>query len=109
MLRTIDTRHQGVQVQLIAAEIEVSPDPFPMVVLRALQTAFRAAPRALPLQANVDALTLEIKLCLRDIPWVFDAQQPSQQLGISHPTPLRRRPDFLLVAHSKSGRPKRLG
>ncbi len=72
-----------------------------MVVLRALHIAFRAAPRPLPLQANVDALTLEIEPRLSDIPWVFDAQQPSKQLGISHLAPLRRRPDFLLVAHPK--------
>ncbi len=74
---TVDTRDQSMQEQLIAAEIKVSPDRFPVIALRSLQTAFRAAPRALPLQTNVDAFTLEIELRLRHVPWVFNAQQPA--------------------------------
>ena len=105
MVGTVDTRDKSMQLELIAAEIKVSPDPFAMVMLRALQTALRTAPRTLALQANIDALTLQIELRLRDIPVILDAQQSSQQIGISHRTPLRQRPDFLLAAHSKSRRP----
>jgi hypothetical protein len=40
----------------------------------------------------------------RDVPWVFNAQQPSKKLGISHESQLRRRPNFLSSPHSKSRR-----
>jgi hypothetical protein len=105
MLGTVNARYQSVQIQLITAEIKVAPDALAVVVLGAFPIAFRTAPGTSPLKPYVDAFALQIEPSFCDVPWLFDAQQPSEQLGISHPVPLRRRPDFLLVAHSNSRRP----
>jgi len=90
------------KVQLIAAQIEVAPNTFTVVVLGAFPIALRTAAGAFPLKAHIDSFTLVIKLGLRDVPRVFHAQQTSEQLGISHLIPLRRIPDFLLATHSNS-------
>src|SRR5664279_4971361 len=105
MLGTINTGYQSMQVQLITAEIKVAPDALAVVMLGAFPIAYRTAPGPFPLKPYIDAFTLQIEPGFGDVPWLFDAQQPSEQLGIPHPVPLRRRPDFLLVAHSNSRRP----
>lgn len=92
-------------MQLITAEIKIAPDALPVVVLGGFPIALRTAPRSLPLKPDIYAFALQIEPGFRDVPGLFDAQQPSEQLGISHPGPVRRRPDFLLVAHSNSRRP----
>jgi hypothetical protein len=61
------------QEQLVAAEVQIAPDTFAVVMLWALAIAVRAPARALPLKPNIDTLELEVQVRFCDIPGVLNS------------------------------------
>ncbi len=72
------------EIELVAAQIEITPDTLAMIVLCALAPTHWTMPRTAPLQANIHTSPLEIELRFRHVPGVFNPKQPTKQLGIAH-------------------------
>jgi hypothetical protein len=105
MLRAFYPRHKRMQEELIAAEIEVAPGSFSMIVLWAIQPALRASPWPAPFEANIDSLALTIELGFGDVPGILNPKQLLEEFGVAHGEELRRRRKFLSPAHPNSRRP----
>jgi hypothetical protein len=105
MFGAVNSRYGRVQEELVAAEIEVAPSPLAMIVLRALLVTLRASARPAPFKANIDPLAFTIELGLDDVPRILNPKKLLEKLGVAHGEELRRRWEFLSLAHSNSRRP----
>jgi hypothetical protein len=77
VLWAVNAWNQRVQVELIAAQIQIPPCSLSVIVQRAFSAALRTAPRAFPFESGVYSLALNIKARFHHPPGVFHAQELS--------------------------------
>lgn len=81
---TVDAWDNGMDEKLIAAQVEVPPDAFTMIVLGRITITDRASPCTPPFNRDVDALELDVEGGISYLPRRFNPQKRAQKLQIAH-------------------------
>src|SRR5690348_9152334 len=97
MLGAVHAWHDGMEVKMIGAQVEIAPGSFTVIVFGTLTSACRALAGTTPFQAYINPSALTIEIGFGHHPGRINTEQLAQKLGIPHPFTLRQPGEILLV------------